>query len=210
MSRWLRIAELAAVFLLVEARIWIFYQNYKITAVVIPLIILLASWRWRDGFLLKTLGLRPEWSWRGYPFLISSFCVLISVILISGIYWQPGITLSVTPSLILAGVLKYYLWALFQQLCLNGYFANGIYACTKNHRLTVFLSAILFAVIHLPNPALTVAGFFGGLASAHFFLINRNLYPLALGHALLGTSIRYFLPFSWHNNLTIGHGFINF
>ena len=210
MSRWLRIAELAAVFLLVEARIWIFYQNYKITAVVIPLIILLASWRWRDGFLLKTLGLRPEWSWRGYPFLISSFCVLISVILISGIYWQPGITLSVTQSLILAGVLKYYLWALFQQLCLNGYFANGIYACTKNHRLTVFLSAILFAVIHLPNPALTVAGFFGGLASAHFFLINRNLYPLALGHALLGTSIRYFLPFSWHNNLTIGHGFINF
>ena|SRR3989344_1490886 len=210
MGQWLRIAELAAVFLLIEARIWIFYQNYKIAAVAAPLAILLISWYWRDGFSLENLGLRPDWSWRGYMFLISSFCLFISVILVTGIYWQPQTALSATPFLIVMGVLKYYLWALFQQLCLNGYFANGIYACTKNHRLTVFLSAFLFAVIHLPNPALTVAGFFGGLASAHFFLINRNLYPLAFGHALLGTSIRYFLPFSWHNNLTIGHGFINF
>jgi membrane protease YdiL (CAAX protease family) len=70
------------------------------------------------------------------------------------------------------------------------------------------LSASLFAVAHLPNPVLTVITLICGLASCLFFLRYRNLWPLAMAHAILGIAIAITVPGNIDHNMRVGISYL--
>jgi membrane protease YdiL (CAAX protease family) len=60
----------------------------------------------------------------------------------------------------------------------------------------------------LPNPLLTLITLVFGLASCLFFLRYRNLWPLAVAHAILGIAIAITIPGPIDHNMRVGIGYL--
>lgn len=98
----------------------------------------------------------------------------------------------------------YALWAGLQQLILQCFFLQRSLRLIPNATAAAVLSASMFAIAHLPNPVLTVITLICGLASCLFFLHYRNLWPLAMAHAILGIAIAITIPGKLDHNMRVG------
>jgi membrane protease YdiL (CAAX protease family) len=77
-------------------------------------------------------------------------------------------------------------------------------------RSAALAAAVLFALAHLPNPILTSVTLFWGFAACLLFLRYRNLYPLALAHAILGIAIAITVPGPVDHNMRVGLGYLTY
>lgn len=195
--------ELAGIFLLIEKVIWDF--NGKAFYVAIPVLLAFLSWLLRDDNL-ETLGLKPADFTKDADLILAlTGCLAILILWISFV-WNPNFpTQKEVWRKALKHIPMYYPWALLQNLWLNGYFVNRLTKVfSERPKLVSVAVGILFAIVHWPNPVLVIATLIGGGMSVYFFQRNRNLYWLALSHAILAVSLLYFLPDSWHHHLRIG------
>jgi len=71
-------------------------------------------------------------------------------------------------------------------------------------------AAIIFAIAHLPNPILTSVTLLWGFAACVVFLRYRNLYPLALAHAILGITLAISVPGPVVRNMRVGLGYLTY
>jgi Type II CAAX prenyl endopeptidase Rce1-like len=104
----------------------------------------------------------------------------------------------------------YALWACVQQLLLQGFFLPRCLRLTKTSASAALLAGALFSLAHLPNPLLTPVTLIWGFAACLLFLHYRNLYPLAMAHAIVGIAIAITIPGPVDHNMRVGLGYLTY
>ncbi len=104
----------------------------------------------------------------------------------------------------------YTIWALAQQLLLQGYFLIRLLRIMPSKVWAVATAGIVFALIHLPNPILTPVTLLWGLVACFVFLKFRNIYPLAIAHAIFGICVAITIPATVHHNMRVGLGYLKY
>lgn len=104
----------------------------------------------------------------------------------------------------------YTIWALAQQFLLQGYFLLRLHRLMPSGVWAAITAASVFALAHLPNPILTPVTLIWGLAACFVFLKCRNIYPLAIAHAIFGICLAITIPGTVIHNMRVGIGYLNY
>ncbi|MDT4898756.1 MAG: hypothetical protein QOH25_3833 [Acidobacteriota bacterium] len=96
------------------------------------------------------------------------------------------------------------LWGLMQQYVLQGFVNRRAQLVFGRSWKSLLLVALVFALLHLPNPWLAFATFLGGLLWAYVYQRAPNLIALALSHALMSMLLACSLSTSTLNSLRVG------
>ena len=104
----------------------------------------------------------------------------------------------------------YAIWAFVQQFLMMDFFLLRLVRVLPRPAFAVLATAGIFTLAHLPNPVLTPLTMVWGLVGCWHFLRYRNLYPLALAHAILGITIAVAVPGALTHNMRVGLGYLNY
>lgn len=96
------------------------------------------------------------------------------------------------------------LWALVQQYALQGFIYRRAEIVFGRTYLSILVVALIFAVLHLPNPWFAGATFIGGLLWAATYQRAPNLFALSLSHSLLSLTLVWALPGWLLSGLRVG------
>ena len=100
--------------------------------------------------------------------------------------------------------LVYLPWAFVQQYLLQ----NLIFARFKTFfgqkNLSILLTAVVFALIHLPNLWLVAFSFVGGLLWCWMFQRHPNLLTVTLSHSVLGVLLAVLFKFAVLDQFQVG------
>jgi hypothetical protein len=101
----------------------------------------------------------------------------------------------------------YFAFCVLQQVALNSLVHNRMMSLIRNQWSGALLTGVIFAACHWPNPVLVPLTLLGGTALAWLFGRNRNIIPLAIGQAILGSIIFWAFPIAWHHHMRVGPGY---
>lgn len=104
----------------------------------------------------------------------------------------------------------YALWSCVQQFLLQGYFLFRLLHILPRREWAAIAAAVLFAAAHIPNPILMPLTLGWGLCACFVFLRFRNLYPLAIAHAILGITVAITIPGPVIHNMRVGRGYLRY
>lgn len=104
----------------------------------------------------------------------------------------------------------YVVWSFVQQFLLQGYFLYRFRQLFADERRAAVAAAGIFAAAHLPNPILTPVTLIWGLCACFVFLRHRNIYPLAVTHAILGICVAITIPGPVVHNMRVGLGYLRY
>jgi hypothetical protein len=197
--------ELACLVFLVEVIEWIVpltpdpRKAYSSLALVI--FVLLAVCYVRDGASARELGFRFDNLLRALarisPYLVAFVLLLLAIGALIGTLRFGNkffsMLLSLPP------------WALTQQYMLLA-FAHRRFLLLFGER-SVFATAGLFSLLHLPNPILTIACAAGGYIWAREYERNPNLIANALTHTVASAVLASSLPSWLLKNMVVGYNY---
>jgi membrane protease YdiL (CAAX protease family) len=95
-------------------------------------------------------------------------------------------------------------WGFLQQYVLQSFMNRRAQLICGPGIASVLLTALIFSVLHFPNPWLMLATFVGGVVWAFVYQRQPNLFALALSHAVMTWVLVSTLPPSALNHLRIG------
>jgi len=101
----------------------------------------------------------------------------------------------------------YVIWTIYQQFLLQDYFMPRLTRALASEDAAVGLTAVLFAVAHLPNLWLAVATLVWGAVSCTLFRRYHSVYVLGLAQGILGLCFAVCIPDALHHHLRVGLGY---
>jgi CAAX prenyl protease-like protein len=104
----------------------------------------------------------------------------------------------------------YMAFCLMQQVGLNSLVTNRLVTVIENPVRVSLIAGTLFALLHWPNPVLVPLTFIGGALMVWLFVKERNILPLTLWQAVLGSLVWWAFPIAWHHSMRVGPGFYHF
>jgi membrane protease YdiL (CAAX protease family) len=104
----------------------------------------------------------------------------------------------------------YVLWTIYQQFLLQDYFMPRLLRLLPGPALSVAVTAMLFALAHLPNLSLAAATLAWGLISCLLFRRYHNLWALGLAQGLLGLCFAVCVPDALSHHLRVGLGYVRY
>lgn len=111
--------------------------------------------------------------------------------------WRGGQTAFAMP---LLGIL----WGILQQYALQGFINRRAQVLCGRGWVSIFVVALVFAALHLPNPWLTLATFAGGLVWAYVYQKTPNLLALGISHGVMTWVLISSLPPAALHHLRVG------
>lgn len=177
--------------------------------IVVPIAFALGLMFWSHrlrGESLRDLGFRLDNFGKAARLLILPMALVSAILVIVGYLngsldffrWRGGQSILGMP---LLGIL----WGLVQQYALQGFINRRAQIIWGPGLRSILIVAVLFGAFHLPNPALTVATFAGGLLWATVYQRAPNLFALAISHGLMTWILISTLPSSLLNGLRVGY-----
>jgi membrane protease YdiL (CAAX protease family) len=106
--------------------------------------------------------------------------------------------------------IAYAVWAAVQQFLLQCFFLLRLMRLFPNAKVAAVMAALIFALAHLPSPILTSVTLIWGFAACLAFLRYRNLYSLAVAHAIFGITIAITVPGPVDHNMRVGLGYLTY
>ncbi|MBX3279115.1 MAG: CPBP family intramembrane metalloprotease [Acidobacteria bacterium] len=92
-----------------------------------------------------------------------------------------------------------------QQYALQGFIYRRVRTLTANRTVAGAGAAALFALVHLPNPALMLMTFLGGVVWTRVYERAPNLFALGLSHGALSLAVLSTLPGWMLESLSVGY-----
>jgi membrane protease YdiL (CAAX protease family) len=205
-SRRRELIELAGIFSLILVVIWtprpLQWYLWCVAAVTIVAVIATSF----DG--LETMGICSANLFRSMWGVALALGVAVVAVALAG--YMHTLHLPSSPTLFVRHYGAYAIWATVQQIILQCFFLSRSLRLLPNATAAAAVAAGLFAIAHLPNPVLTVITLICGLASCLFFVRYRNLWPLAVAHAILGISIAVTIPSQIDHNMRVGLSYLTY
>jgi membrane protease YdiL (CAAX protease family) len=196
------IASVVTSCLLVEWVVFSFAGRSKLVAAV-PIVLALGfmfySHRER-GETLRDIGFRTDNFLAACRLLLLPTALLVALVVVVG--WLANHSLSVAPWR--NRYLFLPLWALFQQYVLNGFINRRAELALGKSVKGIILVALVFGVLHLPNPLLALLTFVGGLIWAAVYQRKPNLFALALSHTVSSITLALLVSPKLLNSLRVG------
>jgi membrane protease YdiL (CAAX protease family) len=200
------LVELAVAYALILIVIWTPRPWQKIFYLLAAAFIVTATWLSFPG--LKAMGLRTanlaRSSWVVGAALLAAALAVIAAGRMHTLHTPTG------PGLFLSRYEGYIIFAFVQQALLQDFFLLRLMRLVRGPFFAALAAAAIFSLAHLPNPILTVVTFVWGLTSCLFFLRYRNLYPLAVAHAILGITLAISVPGPVIRNMRVGLGYLTY
>ncbi len=104
----------------------------------------------------------------------------------------------------------YTVWAFLQQVLLQDFFLRRLERLLPGRAVFAALAAAaIFGAAHLPNPILAPVTLAWGFAACLLFQRYRNLWPLAMTHALFGITLSCTMPPSLVRGMHVGLGYLH-
>jgi hypothetical protein len=157
---------------------------------------------------LRAMGLRTANFWRSF-WIVGAALAVAAVAAVAAA--QLG-TLRLPNGILafFATYCAYAVWSGVQEFLLQGFFLLRFLRAIPDSRLAILTAAALFAAAHLPNPILTPITFLWAIAACLLFVRYRNVYPLALAHAILGIAVAVTIPGPVDHNMRVGLGYLRY
>lgn len=154
----------------------------------------------------KTLGWRADNLGPATQQAVIIFAFLAAALVVVGL--RLGQPFHLPPNLISWRRLwTYFAFCLLQQVALDSLVHNHMLSLVRNEYAAAGLTGVIFAACHWPNPVLVPLTLVGGAVMAWMFGRVRNIIPLAIGQAILGSIVWWAFPVAWHHHLRVGPGF---
>jgi membrane protease YdiL (CAAX protease family) len=167
--------------------------------VLLAVVLMIISHRERQESF-KDVGFRLDNFFASCRLLLAPTALAIALILVGG-WLAPGATHLEQFRL---RYLALPIWALFQQYALNGFINRRAQLAFGKGLKSIALVAVIFALLHLPNPFLAVVTLIGGFVWAAVYQRQPNLFALALSHSLTSVTMALSLSPGLLNNLRVG------
>lgn len=200
--RWISAAELACFPI---STLWFIWRlQFKAPWSWIVFLVWLGASFLVHGDTRKTLGWRVDNLWAAtWPALVVFGVLAAGMIPLALLLHAPRHVPPVSARRFGA----YCAFCFAQQVALNSFLQNRALSLIRREWAASLVTGALFASAHWPNPVLVPATFGVGALMAWLFARQRNIIPLAIGQAVLGSLAAWTFPAGWIHHLRVGPGY---